>query len=166
LPSKRWDDRKWWLNQTDRSYFPNPGWQVINEGQASGTILGANLCTFNLLRGTEFWPKLDGAILFLEDDEMPKEYTAVEFDRNLQSLIHQPEFSGVKGIVIGRFQKVSEMTEEKIRAIIRSKKELNHIPVIAGVDFGHTDPKITFPIGGTAEIKAQASNANIKIIEH
>ncbi|MDD4530614.1 MAG: microcin C7 resistance protein MccF-like protein, partial [Candidatus Gracilibacteria bacterium] len=50
--------------------------------------------------------------------------------------------------------------------IIKNKKELDGIPVIANVDFGHTAPIITFPIGGTTEIKAIDGEAEIRIIEH
>ena len=85
---------------------------MINNGVAEGTILGANLCTFNLLQGTEYMPDLKNSVLFLEDDETSKQY---DFDRNLQSLIHLSAFSGVKGIVIGRFQKASGMTDDKLK---------------------------------------------------
>ena len=162
-PSREWDDRRWWLDQNDRKSFANPGWQIINEGEAIGPILGANVCTFELLQGTEYMPNLDNSILFIEDDHMTN---AVEFDRNLQSLIHLPDFSKVKGLVIGRFQVASEMTPEKLEFIIKTKAELNRMPVIAGVDFGHTDPKITFPIGGTARIRISKNDSKIEILEH
>jgi hypothetical protein len=35
------------------------------------------------------------------------------------------------------------------------------MPVIANVDFGHTDPKITFPIGGEIQIKAVSKKLEI-----
>lgn len=161
-PSKRWDDRKWWVNQKDRRFFKNTGWQIINKGKAEGTILGANLCTFNLLQGTEYFPSLKNSVLFLEDDY---ESNAVIFDRDLQSLIHLPEFKYVKGIVIGRFQKASNVSAENLKKIIKTKKELDRIPVIANVDFGHTSPMITFPIGGEVKITA-SSKPIIKITSH
>lgn len=161
-PSKKWDDRKWWVNQKDRRFFKNTGWQIINKGKAEGTILGANLCTFNLLQGTEYFPSLKNSVLFLEDDY---ESNAVIFDRDLQSLIHLPEFKYVKGIVIGRFQKASNVSAENLKKIIKTKKELDRIPVIANVDFGHTSPMITFPIGGEVKITA-SSKPIIKITSH
>ncbi len=161
--SKKWDDRKWWADQQDAKYFKNKGWQVIQEGKAEGTIIGGNLCTLNLLHGTEYMPPLKDSILFLEDDY---ESNAVTFDRDLQSIIHLPDFSGVKGLVIGRFQVKSEVTPSLIEQIIKSKKELCNMPVIYGVDFGHTDPKITFPVGGGVEIKATGSNLSITITKH
>ena len=165
-PSEFWSDDAWYIDQNSRNFISNPGYLCLNEGSAQGTIIGGNLCTFNLLQGTEFMPSLNGKILFLEDDDAAGPLTDVEFDRNLQSIIHLPNFDKIQGIVIGRFQKSSKMTETKIRKIIQSKKELEQIPVIYGVDFGHTDPYITFPIGGTVNIDANHYNCKITILEH
>jgi len=159
-PSADWSDDPWYMDQKTRNLIKNPGWLVINEGETGGTILGANLCTFNLLQGTEYIPDLEDSVLFLEDDETSKPY---DFDRNLQSLIHLPAFSGVRGIVIGRFQKASGMTDAKLKKIIQTKTELKNIPVIASVDFGHTDPKITFPVGGEVEIVVSRDDHKIII---
>ena len=46
------------------------------------------------------------------------------------------------------------MTREKLEYIIKTKSELKTVPVIANVDFGHTTPQITLPIGGRARIVA------------
>lgn len=162
-PSEVWSNDKWYESQAKRSFMPNEGFWIINEGEAEGTLLGGNQCTLNLLQGTEYMPDLTDSVLFLEDDYevLPK-----TFDRDLQSLIHLPAFPGVKGIVIGRFEKASEMTNHLLTEIIKRKKELEHLPVIANVDFGHTDPKITFPIGGKVKIKTENSKATISILEH
>ncbi len=160
-PSEEWTDDAWYLDQEKRNPIKNDGWLIINEGKASGTLLGANLCTFNLLQGTEYFPDLKGSILFIEDDEETK---PTNFDRDLQSLIHQPSFKGVKGLVIGRFQNASKMSTEKLVKIIKSKKELKNLPVIANVDFGHTSPIITFPIGG--EVTMDTVKRIIMIDQH
>ncbi len=161
--SDSWSDDPWYLDQNKRELIDNPGYLIINEGKAEGTILGANLCTFNLLQGTEYFPDLNGSILFLEDDYECVPHT---FDRDLQSLIHLPNFNKVKGLVIGRFQKKSKMTDELLKKIIKTKKELEGLPVIANVDFGHTDPKITFPIGGEVEITTIKNKTSIKMEKH
>ena len=108
-------------------------------------------------------PDIKDSILFLEDDEMAGKLFLVEFDRDLVSLIHQPNFDTVKGIVIGRCQKASEMTVEKWEKLIKSKPELENIPVVINCDFGHTTPIITFPIGGQAELKAENGKVELKI---
>jgi len=163
-PSDNWSDDAWYKNQKDRNLIKNNGFLVINEGKASGTILGANLCTFNLLQGTEYFPEFPkNTVLFIEDDEMSN---AVTFDRDLQSMIHQPGFENIKGIVIGRFQKVSQVADNLLIQIIKTKKELDNLPVIANVDFGHTDPKITFPIGGEVNLEVENGKIKLEIIKH
>ena len=164
--SELWSDDAWYRDQENRKFEKNEGYVVINKGEAEGTILGGNLCTLNLLQGTEFMPNISNSILFIEDDDMTGSSFGVEFNRNLQSLIHQPNFKKVKGIIIGRFQKKAEMTIEKLKFIIQTKKELKSIPIIANVDFGHSNPFITFPIGGTAKISTLKGKARIEILKH
>jgi muramoyltetrapeptide carboxypeptidase LdcA involved in peptidoglycan recycling len=159
--SDNWSDDRWYKDQEKRTIIKNDGPVIINEGIATGTIIGGNLCTFNLLQGTEYFPKIDNPILFIEDDDLCDKSSDVTFDRDLQSIINLPEFNNIIGVVIGRFQKASKMTIEKIIKIIKTKKELDSLPVVANVDFGHTNPKITFPIGG--QVNLQATNGKIKL---
>jgi muramoyltetrapeptide carboxypeptidase LdcA involved in peptidoglycan recycling len=161
-PSKHWSDDEWYLDQENRVFIRNEGPFIINDGEAKGTIIGGNLCTLNLLQGTEYMPSLKNSILFLEDDY---ESSPATFDRDLQSLIHQPDFQHVKGLVIGRFQQGSRMIKELLIKIITSKEELSDIPVIADVDFGHTSPMITFPVGGQASLRAYGVRVELRISE-
>ncbi|MGC8710081.1 MAG: S66 family peptidase [Candidatus Micrarchaeia archaeon] len=163
VASNEWSDDKWYRDQENRIFIRNEGYKVIHEGVAKGMVIGGNLNTFNLLQGTGYMPNLSNSILFIEDDY---ESNPATFDRDLQSLIHQPGFDGVKGVVIGRFQKASEMSFSMLSKIINAKKELKDTPVICDVDFGHTTPQATFPIGGIANITADKSGAKIKIIQH
>lgn len=161
-PSKEWSDDAWYMDQKNRKFIKNSGFLKINEGIAEGTIIGGHLRCINSLQGTEFMPSLKDTILFLEEDE---EMQAHHFDRGLQSLIHLPEFKGVKGIVIGRFQQDSKITDSLITQIIKSKKELDEIPIIANADFSHTNPVMTFPIGGTVKLKVD-DKVELKILKH
>jgi muramoyltetrapeptide carboxypeptidase len=163
--SPKWSDDAWFLDQNNRHFMPNKGHWILQPGKAQGTILGANLCTFNLLQGTAYMPSLENSILFLEDDALTGDDTAVTFDRDLQSLIQQPGFEGVRGLIIGRFQQASHISLEILKTIIQNKKELKNMPIVANVDFGHTDPMITFPIGGTIQIEA-ADEAKLIVLSH
>jgi muramoyltetrapeptide carboxypeptidase len=165
-PSDAWSDDAWFLDQDNRTTVPNGGPVVLSEGAAEGALLGGNLCTFNLLHGTEFMPPLDDAILFVEDDEAPGAFADVTFDRDLQSVLHLPAFRGVRGLLIGRFQKRSEMTVDKLRAIVASKPELAGLPVVCDVDFGHTTPFATLPIGGTARLEARGTSVTLRVLAH
>lgn len=160
--SSTWSDDAWYKDQDNRDIIRNEGCWIINEWTAKWTIIWGNQCTLNLLQGTEFMPSLKWTILFLEDDD--EAHIAI-IDRDLQSIIHLPWFQGVKWIVIGRFQKETAMTRELLTQIIKTKKELEWIPVIWNADFGHTNPMFSFPIGGTIEIEAEGKGS-IRILEH
>ena len=163
LQSKEWSDDEWFLDQEKREFIGNSGYNIISGGEAVGEIVGGNLCTLNLLQGTEFMPELSGRILFVEDDLGTNPYL---FDRDLQSLLQQKGGDELAGVIIGRFQKGSGMKPELLDKIIRRKEELEGVPVIADASFGHTEPKITFPIGGSAELSALEGNVRLKIINH
>ncbi len=166
-PSVSWTNDRFKPDHQVLDFEPNEGWWTLGHGEAEGTIIGGNLCTLNLLQGTKYMPSLKDSILFLEDDF---ESSAGTFDRNLQSLIHLPDFKGVRGLVIGRFEKnaangMPPMTNELLRTLLENHSELGNMPIIANVDFGHTQPMITFPIGGTARIKA-GKESSIEILTH
>lgn len=163
LPSEQWSDDNWYKDQRHRTPVKNDGWLVINEGKAEGKIFGGNLCTFNLLQGSEYFPDISGSVLFLEDDAESK---IGNFERDLQSVIHLPNFNKVKGIVIGRFQKKSEIKKDQLERVIKTKKELNSIPILANVDFGHTSPMMTFPVGGEISIEVSKEKSVLEITKH
>ncbi|HBI17444.1 MAG: hypothetical protein UR60_C0002G0017 [Candidatus Moranbacteria bacterium GW2011_GWF2_34_56] len=163
LPSNSWSDDPWYIDQKNREFVTNNGYQVLNPGHALGRIVGGHVRCLNALQGTGYWPVLDDSILILEEDA---EINPALFDRQLQSLIHQSDFKGVRGILIGRFQKETTMTIDLLKKIVETKKELRDIPIIANVDIGHTTPQATMPIGGSMEIEADSNKAKIIIIEH
>ena len=162
-PADHWSDDPWYEDQENRDLVPNPGYEVIHEGEAEGRLLGGHLGTLCLLSGTPYAPDLEGSILLLEDDEEAQPY---HFDRELQSLLQQPGFEGVRAIVFGKFQRASNMDLDTLRAIIRSKPELEDLPIVAEASFGHTTPQFTFPIGGQGRLSARPGSAEIRIHEH
>lgn len=163
-PSEQWFGLpKGTTDYANQTAFENDGLLVIHPGQAEGTLLGANVCTLNMLQGTPYFPDLTGSVLFLEDDYESKPH---HFDSHLQSLILQPSFKGVKGLVIGRFETQSGMTDDLIRKSVEMHPELKNMPVIANVDFGHTLPMITFPIGGRVRVEAMGRVARVTVMEH
>ncbi len=162
-PSRHWsNDHR--MNASEKwKWSVNDGYWIMHKGSAKGTLLGGNLCTFNMLQGTEFFPDLRGSVLFIEDDFEAQPH---HFNAHLQSLILQPGFSGVTGLVIGRFEKASGITRTILQHIIETKPALRKLPIIANADFGHTQPMITFPIGGRVKIGAEKRESLVEIIEH
>lgn len=158
--SDEWSNDSWYKNQDNRTFLKNEGMKIISKGEAEGRIVGGNLCTLNLLQGTEYMPDLEKTILFIEDDGLVDKTFNKEFDRDLQSLLHSAKNKNIKAIVVGRAENNCEMNDEKWARIFKSKKELDNIPIIINANFGHTTPIFTFPIGGYAKVRA---NNGIKI---
>jgi muramoyltetrapeptide carboxypeptidase len=161
-PAPTWTDDLWFFDQDNREPLPGEGWWSLQDGTAEGRIIGANLCTLNLLQGTDFMLSLEGALLALEDDSTSNPVT---FTRNLTSLLQLPDASEIRGLVIGRFQRESHMTRRLLEQIVASQPTLAGLPVLANVDFGHTSPLATLPIGGTIALTV-AGNSNLTITGH
>ncbi len=157
-----WTDDLWFIDQDRRAPSPGEGWWPLQHGSAEGTVVGGNLCTLNLLQGTEFMPSLRGALLVLEDDSTTNPVT---FARDLTSLLQLPDADGLLGVAIGRFQRDSQMTRNLLQQIIASQPRLAGLPVLANAEFGHTYPMATIPIGGTMALTA-AAQSSITITEH
>lgn len=162
-PSPKWSDDAWFLDQNDRTFHHNEGPWIIQSGKAEGTLVGGNISTFQLLNGTEYRPCLKGTILFIEADAIAGSNEAAEFDRDFQSLLQQDGADQIQGIVIGRFEQKVSMTREKLSYIIQTKKEIRNIPIVANVDFGHTMPIFTYPIGGKCRMSAEADKVTISL---
>jgi len=163
--SPTWTDDVWFLDQNRRTVLDTDGWWPLAPGRATGRVIGTNLCTLNLLQGTPYMPSLDGALLMLEDDYRSDPH---EFARDLTSLLALPDAAGVRGLVIGRFQQASGLTRPMLEHIVgnpANRRVLAGLPVLANVDFGHTNPQATVPIGGQARLEVSA-RPTLTLIEH
>ena len=163
-PSTEWSDDEWYLDQENREFYKNEWYWILNEWSTKWRLLGGHLPCINSLQWTNYWISFtDNTILFLEIDE---EFSPVIFDRWLQALIQQQNFKNVSWIVIWRFQKNTQMSRELLEKIIYSKKELENIPIVANLDFGHTMPIITYPIWWEVEIDISNWKVDINILNH
>lgn len=158
-PSDEWSDDLWFLDQEKRNFMKNEGYWQLHQGEAEGTLIGGNLGTFNLLLGTKYRPAFEkNTILFIEDTEGSD---ILAFERNLQALIYQPDFGNVRGILIGRFQKGSKVSREQLEYIVSTKRELSGLPIWANLDFGHSTPLLTIPLGGRGKISSDGLSIQV-----
>lgn len=87
--------------------------------------------------------------------------------KEVQQILNHPEAGKIKGIVLGRFQRETGMTRDLLTQMVKSKKDLEGIPVIANVVCSHTAPMSTFPIGGSVRISAKPDDrVTIEMMEH
>ena len=131
-------------------------------GTARGVLIGGNLCSLSLLHGTQYFPNItNDIILCIEDDSYDSIAETVE--RNVQSLMQQPYFRRVKAILIGRFQCESAATEQILDDMFHAKGVSPTIPIVTNLDFGHTDPKFTYPVGGWCWVGANRGSGRVKL---
>jgi muramoyltetrapeptide carboxypeptidase LdcA involved in peptidoglycan recycling len=122
------------------------------------------------LRGTDFWPEMDeweNAILFLETSEDAPPPEVVKY--GLRSLGALGVLQKLSGILFGRpggqisIEKHAEY-DQVLLQVIGEEEGMTDLPIIAGMDFGHTDPMFVLPFGVQAEI--DCDNERFVIIEN
>ncbi|HFI0419481.1 TPA: S66 peptidase family protein [Streptococcus suis] len=149
IPSPEWSSDAWYLPDAPRTFYPTE-WKVYNPGQASGIAIGGNISTLNLLTGTEFAPRPENYILFLEEAE-DDDYLIIA--RHLTALLQA--YPNPQALVFGRFPKETKMTEEILLTILDKHPILKTIPVLYDLDFAHTQPLFTITIGGQVELDTE-----------
>jgi muramoyltetrapeptide carboxypeptidase len=161
-PAYSFSDNRWWECDDSKMIFdPAPLWRTYRTGSAEGPIVGGNGGTMLLLAGTEFWPELKGAILFIEDDECENPKT---IDRIFFQLRHIGAFENISGLVVGRFPRCVEFSSgDSLEMILNDALHGYDFPVLLDVDFGHTDPLLTLPIG--IRCRLDSNRKTIELIE-
>lgn len=150
-----------------RTLTPSTGPRILQGiGVVRGHLIGGCAEVLEMLKGSDWWPPLDywnGAILFYETSEEAPSATQVL--RWLRNFAAQDILSRLSGIVLGR---PGGQTDEAYRKdqedmVVRALAEigLQHLPVLAECDFGHTDPITTLPYGAMAEIDCGRSRLTI-----
>ena len=129
-PASTWTDDLWSLDQDNREVLPTDGWWPLQQGRTTGRLVGGNLATLNLLQGTPYMPSLAGAVLTVEDDD---ESQLANFAPNLTSPLQLPDAATIRGLVVGRFQRASNMTRPLLEQIIARQPRLAGLPILANV---------------------------------
>jgi len=128
----------------------NDGIKIFNGGKAKGEVVAGNLQTLLVLNGTEYFPDLTGKILFVEEDETS---TPAHVDRFICQCKQLGWFNKIAGLVFGRFTEQSSFSpEDPFEDILKEYFSDAQFPVLYNADFGHSDPMITIPNGGTCVI--------------
>lgn len=153
--------REWAWGEVDytnrayvRSYHVNDGYELIQgQGIVQGRLFGGHT---GLMELDDTPMKLEmedfrDAILFLED--IPEFFTPQAVGDFLKWLHGMGALEVLKGIVIGKVSSGDDFAEQKetIRLLFR-QWELNAIPILYGVNFGHSSPVCVLPYGALAEI--------------
>ncbi|HJP30390.1 MAG TPA: S66 peptidase family protein [Candidatus Latescibacteria bacterium] len=165
-PSPWWTEEfLQWGDQTDltrpRERQPSPGWTWLKPGEVEGPLIGGCLESLQHLRGTPWWPCWEGAILFFETSE--EKPSPAKIDGILMDYENMGVFDSICGLVVGRPMKYSDEEKSRLRQVILERTAGYAFPILTDVDFGHTAPQITIPLGCRARI--DTPNEILEILE-
>jgi muramoyltetrapeptide carboxypeptidase LdcA involved in peptidoglycan recycling len=156
-------------NQSRRRHLnPSTGWNFLQgKGVVEGRLIGGCVEVLDWLRGTEFWPSLpewENAILFLETSEEAPPAGAV--GRFVRCLAAMGVLSRLSGILFGRPggqvppENFAEYDEVLVDAVSQEYGRTD-LPIVTGMDFGHTDPMMVLPMGMNARIDCDSRQFSI-----
>lgn len=129
-------------------------------GVAVGPVVGGNLTLMQCLIGTGALPRLDGAILFLED---VNEHL-YRIDRTLAHLRDAGLLDGLAGVAIGQFTDLKVSTGDGARGldeVLHDYLDPLGIPAARGFPIGHVDDQWTVPVGARASLDAGAGTLTL-----
>jgi muramoyltetrapeptide carboxypeptidase LdcA involved in peptidoglycan recycling len=164
VPSPWWTEEFLdWQEQADRTrprhHRPSGGWTWLKPGVAEGELVGGCLESLEHLRGTRFWPEWSGRILFIETSEMAPSPAAI--DGMLMDYENMGVFASIRALLVGRPMKYTQEQRTELRAIVLERTKAFDFPVVTDMDFGHTAPQFTLPIGCLARIDTASETFEI-----
>lgn len=161
-PSQEYADDLYFLRKDNNHRIKkvNEGIKVFNQGNSIGEVVAGNLQTLLILEGTQYLPDLTDKILFVEEDETS---TPAHVSRFLCQCKQLGWFNKIAGLLVGRFTEQSGFSlEDSFEDILREYLSDIKFPVLYNLDFGHSDPLITIPNGGIAELKTKEKRITFK----
>lgn len=147
-----------------REFIPNEGYEIIQGGGCvSGRLIGGHTGIMDL-EGTEIEPDTndyEGALLFVED--IPEFFDEEGVRTYFEYLGQKGILQRINGIVIGKTIDNNAFSgrADLIRQIVAGKYSIE-IPIIYGLNFGHSAPICIMPYGALAEIDCDNKTFSIK----
>ncbi|WP_100445139.1 S66 peptidase family protein [Glycomyces xiaoerkulensis] len=139
-------------------------WETWKPGRASGHLVGGLLDRFVRLQATPYAPapeRFDGAILFWED--VGRKIGHIWNDLHalrLGGVLHR-----IGAMVVGIPSEIeapgADYGDATVKDVVLEVMDGIDVPVLAGVDFGHTAPNLPMPIGLPAAVDADAPDLRL-----
>lgn len=164
-PAAEWscDPVEYFDPDCPRRYVPNEGYVLLQgKGKVQGRLMGGHTGLMDLqdtpleLTGSDFHDR----ILFLED--IPSFYTPQRLTAFFSWLRAIDALSGLRGILLGRAAENTEFSKQAA-VILRCLRDqgLSDLPVLYGLNFGHSSPMCVLPYGVLAEIQCESRTVAI-----
>jgi muramoyltetrapeptide carboxypeptidase len=118
--------------------------RVVRGGHnVEGRLFGGHIAMVQLLIGAPWAPNWEDVILFIEEADM-KFYRT---DRWLTHFKLAGLFESIRGLIVGQPLECEEPQMEALDDILLRVCAGDDFPIITNIPIGHTDDKITVPIG-------------------
>lgn len=166
-PSADWtfEDPDHYHPEKKRTYYPNGGYEIIQGGgRVTGRLLGGHTGMMELdgtpieLKAKDF----EGAILFLED--IPEFFDEKTITVYFEYLAQKGILQAINGILIGKANERRSFSNraQVIRKLV-SERYFCTVPIVYGLNFGHSSPTCILPYGALAELDCE--NNTVSILE-
>lgn len=169
-PSKAWTNEHldWFdptLTTVKRMMTESRGWRWLNgnglngNGKVTGELLGGCIEVLEFIKDTPLWVQhanWKGKILFIETSEEEPEPAFLKWW--LRNYAASGILANINAVIVGRPENNRYWREydEVLLTVICAEAGLTDLPIITGMDFGHSCPTFTLPFGVTAEIDCDA----------
>lgn len=136
----------------------------LKKGEAEGKLIGGCLPSILRVAGTKYFPSFENHILFLETPENnPGEpYPIEKVDADISQLKTMGILEEINGLIIGIPYRYDESMKRVFYKLIQKRLKEFEFPILANVNFGHTDPIITIPYGIKAVLSSKDNLFEIK----
>jgi muramoyltetrapeptide carboxypeptidase len=142
-------------------------WQAADnpEAEVSGTVWGGNLAMLVSVLGTEYFPRVDGGILFVEDIN--------EHPYRIERMLLQLQQAGVLGrqraLVLGDVSGYRLNPADNgydFEAMLSYLRAVLPIPVLTGLPFGHIPRRVTIPFGAQARLVSGSEGLRLTVSDY
>jgi len=118
--------------------------RIIQQGEASGVLIGGCLSLVTALLGTDHLPDFRGKILFLEDVNEP----LYRLDRMMMQMKLSGHLEELSGLILGHFAGPDQPDpSEGLDALVMNLVLPKSLPIVSGFPHGHRLPNLALPVG-------------------
>ncbi|WP_078382039.1 S66 family peptidase [Sutcliffiella halmapala] len=167
-PANEWtSERLEWIEENKnrrRTRRRNLGNEVLQgSGIVQGHLIGGCMEVLEFAKGTELWPEKkywENSILFFETSEEKPDPSLIRYW--LRNYAVQGILQKANGIIFGKplDEKYYDEYKVEIQKVMK-EFDLEDLPILYNMNFGHTEPKFILPYGAMAEINCDKRNFTI-----
>jgi muramoyltetrapeptide carboxypeptidase LdcA involved in peptidoglycan recycling len=167
-PAQAWtSERLEWIEENKnirRTMQENQGYELLQgSGIARGHLIGGCIEVLEFAKGTELWPDKrcwNDSVLFFETSEDKPDPNLIKYW--LRNYAVQGILQEANGLIFAKPQDETYYNEYKqVIQTVMKEFQLEDLPILYNLNFGHTEPKFILPYGAMAEINCEQRTFSI-----